>query len=169
MGEAEEVNISPHMENYLKSIALLATKNKVVRVKDISKDLNVSTPSVSSALDVLTEAGLVEHEKYSYVDFTRKGQKVARAIQKRYEVFLELLVDILKIDPEVAVQDACELEHAVSKETLDKLACFVEFVKGCPAADRPHWLEGFYSYYKTGERPVDEERWCSGLNSGKSF
>ncbi len=155
MTESDQFDLSPHMENYLKSIALLAKKNKVVRVKDISEDLQVSTPSVSSALDVLTEAGLVEHEKYSYVDFTEQGQQVANSIQKRYELFLELLIDILKIDPQIAEQDACELEHAVSKETLEKLGSFVEFVKSCPNSARPHWLQGFDHYYKTGKRPPE--------------
>ncbi len=151
--KVDDVDLSPQMENYVKAIALLGEQKKVVRVKEISEHLGVSTPSVSSALDVLTEAGLVEHEKYSYVDFTEKGQKVAAGIQRRYQVFFELLVDILKIDPEVARQDACELEHAVSTETLEKLASFVEFVKNCPENQQPRWLNGFHEYYNTGDCP----------------
>jgi len=55
---------------------------------------------------------------------------------------------ILGINEEVADEDACEIEHVVKQETMDRLTKFVEFVK---SHRDPMWLERFKEYYETGK------------------
>ena len=65
--------LSSNIEDYLEVIATLGSRNKIVRVKDISQEMGVSMPSVHSALHVLKDEGLINHEKYGYVELTKKN------------------------------------------------------------------------------------------------
>jgi len=144
--------ISSNMEDYLEAIAFLKKKNGVARVKDISHLLNVKSPSVNAALNALSKNGLAVHERYGYAELTQEGEELAHQVQKRHDMLLKFLTEILKINPEIAESDACKMEHSVSPQTLQKITKFIEFVKTCPDHDRPDWLKSFDYYFKTGKR-----------------
>lgn len=148
----EQGKLSSNMEDYLEAIAVLGKRHKVARVRDISRLMNVKTPSVTGALNTLSENGFVVHEKYGYVELTAKGKSLAQDIQNRHDMLVKFLTGILGLDPEIAAEDACKMEHSVSPPTLEKLTKFIEFVETCPESDRPDWLKGFDHYSKTGRR-----------------
>ena len=52
------------MEDYLEAMASLKKEKGVARVRDIGRLLNVKKPSVTSALNTLSRAGLVVYERY---------------------------------------------------------------------------------------------------------
>ena len=139
------------VEDYLKAIALLGKKTKVVRVTEIGKMLKVKAPSVTEALTKLSEAGLVKHQKYGGVELTTEGARIARDVNRRHEVLRRFLAEILNVHPEIAEQDACGMEHTLSKASLEKLAKFVEFLSNCPLGT-PECLKGFSYYFEHGER-----------------
>ncbi len=143
---------SPDMEDYLEAILVLKRKNKVARVRDISQLMNVKPSSVASALRTLSRDNFVIHELYGYVDLTPEGEKLAERIQKRHEMLTKFLTQVLCINPRIAAEDACRMEHAISQETSKKLTKFLEFVQTCPDSDRPDWLKSFDHYFKTGKR-----------------
>ena len=142
------------MEDYLETIAMLARKGKVVRVTQISNSMGVTKPSVTFALKKLSDEGLVRHEKYGYVELTPAGKKVAEDVFRRHEALRHFMVEILGIDPDVATEDACKMEHFLSQPSLQRLAKFVEFVSTCPAGE-PMWLQGFNHFFEHGERDPD--------------
>lgn len=144
--------LSSSMEDYLEAIAILNKEKGFARVKDISRLMNVKNPSVTGALTTLERDDLVRHERYGYVELTTKGERIAHDIQKRHAILQRFLTLILKIDPNIAEQDSCRLEHAISPETFDRLTKFIEFVETCPEQDTPGWLRNFYHFMKTGER-----------------
>lgn len=117
--------LSESLENYLETIAFLKRENKVARVKDISKMMGVKNSSVNIALNVLSERGYVLHERYGYVDLTEKGQIIADDIQKKEDLLFSFLYDVLGVEREIALKDACKMEHTISDETLAKLIYFV--------------------------------------------
>jgi DtxR family transcriptional regulator, Mn-dependent transcriptional regulator len=143
--------LSSNMEDYLEAIGVLEDKNGVVRVKDIGKFLNVANPSVTSALNTLSQKGFVIHERYGYVKLTRQGEKKSREVQKKHNILVKFLSDILNIDAKTAVEDACKMEHALSPQTFRKLTKFIEFVETSPDSQRPDWLKGLDHYFKTGK------------------
>lgn len=53
--------------------------------------------------------------------------------------------NILGIDLPRASEDACNAEHYISDETLDRLSSFIEFIDSCPITSKK-WLEKFYCY-----------------------
>jgi len=150
---------SPSMEDYLESISMLAQGGKVVRVTQISKALGVRKPSVTSALKKLSKEELVEHERYGYVKLTDEGQKIAEDVFHRHETLRHFLGEILGVNPKMAVEDACKMEHAVSPITLERLAKFVEFVLNRPRG-KPEWLKGFNYYFEHGDLPPEYTAKC---------
>jgi DtxR family Mn-dependent transcriptional regulator len=150
------------MEDYLEAIAILTKEKGTVRVKDISSLMKVKNPSVTGALATLERDSLVKHERYGYVELTRKGERIADDIQKRHILLVRFLTLILKRDDQTVEKEACRIEHAISTETFERLSKFIEFVEICPEEQTPPWLSHFYHFMKTGEMPE-----CSHSFSGK--
>ncbi len=144
--------LSSNMEDYLEAIAALKKKG-IARVKDLAKLLNVKTSSVTSALNTLARSGLVVHERYGYIELTPEGENLAYEVQRRHDMLFKFLTEILKIDPNVAKEDACRMEHSVSHQTLERITKFIKFVETCPHNDRPDWLKNFDSYFKNRQAP----------------
>jgi DtxR family Mn-dependent transcriptional regulator len=112
------------LEDYLEMVSFLSDEGDV-RVTAIAARLGVSKPSVLSALKVLEERGLLEHERYGTVSLTQKGVRQAAQIRDRHAILNSFLRDILGVSPDVAEKDACEMEHRLSEETLSKIRALV--------------------------------------------
>jgi DtxR family transcriptional regulator, Mn-dependent transcriptional regulator len=153
MSEKGKKKLSSHMEDYLETIYVLDQKNEAVRVRDISALMDVKKSSVNNAVGVLSEKGFVKHEKYGYVVLTAEGRRVSTVIKKRHDLLVRFLEEILGIDRNVAVEDACRIEHVISPVTNERLRKFIEFVDTCPTGEKPEWLETLYYYFKKGSRP----------------
>lgn len=139
--------VTTRTEQYVETIYEIVKKKGYARVKDVSELLGVGLSAVSEMFSKLSEEGYVNYEKYGGVTLTEKGEKIAAKLSKKHKVLREFLI-ILGIDEEVADEDACEIEHVVKQETMDRLTKFVEFVK---SHRDPLWLERFKEYYETGE------------------
>jgi len=146
----KKAELTESMEDYLEAIALVKQKRGIVRVRDITKLLNVEAPSVTSALANLSKKGCVVHERYGYVDLTAKGERAAKDVIKRHGVLFDFLTLILGVRPETAMKDACGMEHSLSKDTMRRLSEFVELFQRCSETERPEWLARFERYLKTG-------------------
>jgi DtxR family Mn-dependent transcriptional regulator len=112
--------MTPSMEDYLEMVSFLADEGEV-RVTDIAARLKVSKPSVLTALKVLKEQGLLEHERYRTVSLTRKGVVQAAEIRERHSFLSAFLQNVLGVSSETAERDACKMEHLLSEETLKKM------------------------------------------------
>ncbi len=159
---AEDLQLSENMENYLEAILALESANKVARGKDIADNLGVQKGSVSGALKVLKEKDLINYEPYSFVTLTPKGKSLARAIQKKHEVLREFLQKILHIDPVLADEAACKMEHAISEDIRKRLGCFLQYLSVCPRVG-DHWIESFLDFCKT--RTVDPDKCATCMES----
>ena len=124
-----DTDLSSHMEDYIETIAMLSEKNRVVRVKDIAKKLNIKMPSVTAALNKLKETSLIEYEKYGYIELTEEGSILAGRIWQRHHCLTEFFHSVLDLDPLEADNVACKLEHHISPGACEKLHKFLEFYK----------------------------------------
>ena len=59
------------------------------------------------------------------ITLTEEGLAIANKIYERHTMLSKLLTK-LGVDPEVAAEDACKMEHAISDETLNAIKKFVE-------------------------------------------
>ena len=148
--------LTPTMEDYLEAIYNLAQQKRVVRVRDIAKKLGVKMPTVTNMLKTLSDKGLIDYEKYEYLELTGKGSAAGSDIDQRHQILRKFLTDILKIDFDLADEDACKMEHAVSPITLERFVDFMKFIEDCPRGGAS-WLEYFDEYREQG-RPNDKAK-----------
>lgn len=118
--------LSPAMEDYLEAIFRVTERNGACSVSDVAEALDVKRPSVSKAIKRLTDAGFVAHEPYGKVSLTAKGRAVGRQQVRMHQVLMHFLVDILQLPPDLAEHDACLMEHAISRATVERLVEFIE-------------------------------------------
>jgi DtxR family Mn-dependent transcriptional regulator len=116
------------LEDYLEMVSFLADEGEV-RVTDIAARLNVSKPSVLTALKILEEQGYLGHERYRTVSLTPKGVVRAREIRDIHNLLTVFLQDVVGVNPEIAEKDACKMEHLLSEETLKKIRSLVRAKK----------------------------------------
>ena len=145
-------DLSESMEDYIEAISQLEDRLKVVRVKNIARTMNVKMPSVSSALGVLERKGLVNYEKYDYVELTERGKKVAYGVRRRHDALKKFLIEVLGVDEMSAEKDSCGMEHHISKRAIDNIIKYMEFVEQCPRK-KEVCLENFRTYLRTGSIP----------------
>ncbi len=134
-------DLTANMEDYLETISILLRENRVVRVKDIAKSLKVKMPSVSAALQKLSEKGLIIYEKYGYVDLTEEGKKIADKVYSRHACLTDFFHNILRIDAKTAEEEACRVEHHLSPEACRKIHRLVQYM-GSRESEGP-WKDKF--------------------------
>ncbi len=118
------MNTNESSENYLESILILSERLPVVRSIDIANYMNFSKPSVSVAMKNLRNNDLIEMSDAGFITLTEEGMKIASRIYERHKFFSSWLID-LGVDPEVAVDDACRLEHKLHEESFEAIRNYV--------------------------------------------
>ena len=104
------MHINSSGENYLETILILSKKRPVVRSVDIATELDFKKPSVSVAMKKLRTSGHI----------TVSGKEIATQIYERH-VLLSSWLERLGVDPDIAAQDACRIEHVISSESFEAL------------------------------------------------
>ena len=112
-------------EMYLETIHVLLKKNGTVRSIDISEHMGYSKPSVSRAVKLLKENGYILVDSDGYITLTDAGTDVAMKIYERHTILSRMLL-ALGVSPEVAAEDACRLEHAISDESFHAIKAYLQ-------------------------------------------
>ena len=118
------MKIQESAENYLETIYMLRQRKGVVRSIDIVNELSFSKPSVSVAMKNLRENGYVNMDPDGFITLCPKGQEIAERMYERH-VFLSNWLVELGVDPDVAVEDACRMEHVISAESFAAIKVYV--------------------------------------------
>ncbi len=107
-------------EMYLEAIYVLSQESREVRAIDVGDYLGYTKPSVSRALGVLRENGLVQKDETGFLKLTEAGEKGAKTIYERHTVLTHLFTE-LGVDEETASNDACRIEHYISDTTFNAI------------------------------------------------
>ena len=107
-------------ENYLETILLLSRRNPVVRSVDIAAELGFKKSSVSVAMKNLREGGHITVTKEGFIYLTESGKEIADMIYERHELLSSWLVQ-LGVNENTAAEDACRIEHVISKESFEAI------------------------------------------------
>ena len=148
--EVAELNKSSESEErYVEAINSITREHGYARVADLATKLDVKPPSVTNMLKKLDEQKFVTYTRYRGVTLSKKGKMLAATLERRHQALKDLLI-IIGVSEKNAEEDACEIEHSVNPETIEKLSKFVDFVQAAP---KPFpLLERFKYYNKTGKR-----------------
>mgnify|MGYP002508666733 FL=1 len=114
------MNTSESAENYLETILILSRCKPVVRSVDIAEELGFKKSSVSVAMKNLREKNHITVTREGFIYLTESGKEIADIIYERHELLSEWLTR-LGVDPKIAAEDACRMEHVISKESFDAI------------------------------------------------
>lgn len=114
---AKESHNTESSENYLETILILSKKLPVVRSVDIAKELGFKKSSVSIAMKNLRAKNQITVTDAGFIYLTEEGLAIAEMIYERHELLSKGLIS-LGVDPKVAVEDACRIEHVISAESF---------------------------------------------------
>jgi DtxR family Mn-dependent transcriptional regulator len=125
--------LSQTEENYLKTLYLLANEEDVVNLSEISKRLEISSPTANSMIKNLHEKGLVKYEKYKPILLTQKGKLSAAYIIRKHRLTEMYLVEKMEFGWEDVHEIAEQMEHIIAPRFFDKM----DELLGFPEVD-PH-------------------------------
>lgn len=108
------------MEDYLETILILSKRLSAVRSIDIATELSFSKPSVSVAMKNLRNSGHITVSEDGFIELTTEGKRLASSVYERHTILSECLIQ-LGVDPEIALADACKMEHDISPETFEAI------------------------------------------------
>ena len=123
-------------EDYLESILVLRERRGQVRSIDVVNELGYSKPSVSIAMKKLRESGYISMDADGSITLNESGLEIASRIYGRHKTITRFFV-LLGVDPAVAAEDACKVEHDLSDETFARLKEFVECTEQETADSQP--------------------------------
>ena len=118
------MNVNESAENYLETILMLGKKLPVVRSVDIANELGYKKSSVSIAMKNLREKNHITVTDAGFIYLTDSGKEIAEMIYERHE-FLSKWLTSLGVPEETATEDACKIEHVISKESFEAIKKFV--------------------------------------------
>lgn len=114
------MNYYESAEDYLERILMLTNQNGSVRSIDIAIDMNFSKASVSIAMKKLKEKGYILVDPQGYISLTDSGYQIANHILERHTIISQALI-ALGVSKEIALKDACKIEHVLSEETFQMI------------------------------------------------
>ena len=118
--------LSSSREDYLEAILALTEDSGAVRVTDVAQRLGIAKPSVTEVVAALRDRGLVTQQRYGRILLTPEGLLEARRVRRRHLVLRTFLRDVLGVPGEQSETDACQIEHVVSAETMERMVAFLE-------------------------------------------
>ena len=105
-------------EDYIETIYLLKKRKGMVRSIDVANELNFSRPSVSRAVGLLKDDGLLTVEDDGELVLTELGLKKAKSVYEKHPNLTKFLMLTAGVNEEIAETDACRIEHIISPETF---------------------------------------------------
>jgi len=159
--------LTPALEDYIETVYELVRDKGVARIRDIAKARSVKAGSVSPAMKRLAGLGLVRYEKREFIELTQDGVAVASRVYARHEMLSRFFEEVLLVPSEVAVKDACSMEHILSDTSLDRLVRMFEFIHCCPEGQN-EFLERFHKcpIFTHSSKSCDHH--CTKTKDGKA-
>ena len=111
------MQIHESAEDYLEAILAIKEEKGLVRSVDVAQRLGVSKPSVSRAMGLLKAGNYITVDDLGGIHLTDAGREVAERIYERHTYLTQFLTG-LGVNPEVAAEDACRIEHVISSEAF---------------------------------------------------
>jgi Mn-dependent DtxR family transcriptional regulator len=121
----EAVELTKALEMYVKVAYELEEEMGTATVSDMAHRLGVKAPSVTAALQKLDTMGMVKYRRYQNVKLTRVGKTLAKKLHDRNKTLMDFLL-MIGVDKDIAETDACEIEHVVNPETIERLADYLK-------------------------------------------
>jgi len=114
------ISLTSSMEDYLEAVLVLQQKHGYIRCVDVAGYLGVTKPSVSRAVKELSKKKCLLKKDDGTLSLTEQGRQIAQQIYEKHQLFTKQLIEA-GVPRDIAVQDACRLEHVISETSFNKL------------------------------------------------
>lgn len=98
------------------------------RTTDVAEMLEVSRGAASMALTQLKKRGWVTEDPNRFLLLTDEGKRIVRLVEQNYLILSKFFEDVLGVDKDTAMGDACKMEHLMSMETGRRLLWLMRFL-----------------------------------------
>lgn len=119
--------LTSSLEDYLETLYFIYKKNNVVKAIDVARALNVSRASTTEALKKLAEKKLINYGRYNAISLTQEGIEAAKEVAKRHNSLFIFFEKVLGAGHDEAQENACKIEHIISKDMLARIEKFTEY------------------------------------------
>ena len=119
------MSVGETIENYLETLHILLQDQKEVRSVDLANAMNFSRPTISVMMKQLREKKLIKVDRSGFLSLTPEGLAIAERVYERHVYLTDLLIR-LGVNEKTAAEDACRIEHVISKETFEKIQDYFE-------------------------------------------
>ncbi len=119
-------------EEYLETILYLTRDGSRAKTGDIAQAMDIKPPSVSEMLLKLRDERLIDYAPYEGAILTDSGREQALKIERKHQLLETFLVDTLGVELDKAHDEACEMEHSISENTVDKICAYLGHPRFCP-------------------------------------
>lgn len=113
-------SLSENWEDYLERIHELIEAKGYARAADIAQQLRIAPASVTSMVQKMAKAGLLNYERYRGLTLTPTGEAAALGIRHRHRVLSAFLTQ-LGVPADVVARDVDGLEHHLSSVSVEKI------------------------------------------------
>ena len=114
------MSLTSSMEDYLEAVFVIQQQHDHVRCIDVAEYLGVTKPSVSRAVKELSKKKYLLKRADGALSLTNQGLKIAVKTYEKHQFFTQHLIEV-GVPEQLAAQDACRIEHAISDESFTKL------------------------------------------------
>lgn len=114
------MKIQESAENYLEAILMINLSKGNCRSIDVANELGFSKPSVSVAMKNLRESGYIDIDNAGNIQLLLSGRAIAERMYERHTTLSQMLMK-LGVPEEIAVEDACKIEHDLSDESFEAI------------------------------------------------
>ena len=121
------LKVSHSVAHYLMTIHDLRESRGYARMTDIASTLGLTKGSVSSSINKLKKKGLIEEQEGSkFLLLTEIAHDEVHRILANRKLLFYLFSNILDVDDESAIEDACDMEHLLSDSTTKAIFNFLK-------------------------------------------
>lgn len=160
------------IEDYLKTIFMLAEEESPVSTSRVAAARNVKPASVTGMLQRLENLQLVNYEKHYGVTLTESGRKIAVEVIRHHRLIELYLIEALGFTWDEVHEQADILEHVISEKLEERIAAALGYPTFDPHGDPIPSKEGVFAEADlrpmTNLKPQESARISRILNDDNS-
>lgn len=123
---------TPTVEDYLGVIYTLERDGELIIGARLAEWMEVSPPTVTATIKRMIRDGWVTMDRSKEILLTPAGRQAARSVLRRHMLAELLLARVLDVPWSKVHKEADAMEHALSPETVERLAAKLDHPEICP-------------------------------------
>jgi len=113
--------------HHLLAINTLLKEQGYARAIDIANYLKLTRGSVSTTLKRLRQKGYITEDENKFMRLSSAGINLVNAVLSKRRLVKMLLAEVLGVPAELAEEDACKVEHLLTRQTSARILSFIGF------------------------------------------